>query len=99
VPALRRSLAQAVFHMVNEALNNARRHTQARRVEIELKVIERQLKLCVRNDHGGRAMAPTAFHPRSLSERAQAFGGQVEVSTQADQTDIVITMPLDAEMP
>jgi signal transduction histidine kinase len=99
VPTLRRSVAQAVFHMVNEALNNARRHTQAHRVEIELKVIERQLKLCVRNDHGGRAMAPTAFHPRSLSERAQAFGGQVEVSTQADQTDIVITMPLDAEMP
>jgi signal transduction histidine kinase len=99
VPTLRRSVAQAVFHMVNEALNNARRHTQAHRVEIELRVIERQLQLCVRNDHGARGIAPPAFHPRSLSERAQAFGGQVEVRTEADQTDIVITIPLDAEMP
>ena len=96
LPALRRSLAQALFHMVNEALNNVRRHTDARRVEIELKVIDKRLRLSVRNDHGRASATARVFHPRSLSERAEALGGWVEVHSRADRTDIVITVPLDA---
>lgn len=99
VPALRRSLAQALFHMVNEALNNARRHTQARHVEIELQVVDGQLRLSVCNDHGTAPAAPRRFHPRSLSERAQALGGRVEVHERPGQTDVVITVPLDHNTP
>lgn len=93
-PVLRRSLAQAVFHMVNEALTNARRHTHARRVEIDLKVLDRRLCLSVRNDHGGAPPLPN-FHPRSLSERARALGGRVEVHTSPDRTEVIIHLPLN----
>lgn len=99
VPALRRSLAQALFHMVNEALNNARRHTRARHVEIELQSIDGQLHLSVRNDHGASPAAPGRFHPRSLSERAQALGGRVEVHERPGQTEVLIIVPLDHDTP
>jgi signal transduction histidine kinase len=94
--ATSRALADALFHMVNEAINNIRKHSGARRVWITLSVETGTLRLSVRDDAGsllGRPAAP--FHPASLSERAAALGGSLHIA-QPDglNTELVILIPL-----
>lgn len=95
-----RAQAGAVFHMINEALNNVRRHTCARHVKVVVARQEDWLRIGVCDDAGtlrGR-MAP-AFVPRSLVERAAELGGKAEV-TRPDglNTEVVITVPLDVRL-
>lgn len=93
-----RALAGAVFHMVNEALNNVRKHTPAHSVLVRLARQDGWLRLSVTDDAGtvrGRAMPD--FMPRSLLERATALGGRLAVlRPDGLNTEIAITVPLDA---
>ena len=90
-----RALAGELFHMVNEALNNVRKHSPARRVSIDLEQESGGIVLRVRDDAGtllGRAQPD--FHPRSLSERVAALGGTLTISRGADHnSEIVIVVP------
>lgn len=91
-----RALADSLFHMVNEALNNIRKHSGARHVWIRMHVEDSTFRLVLRDDAGslaGRAAAP--FKPGSLSERAEALGGQVDIK-QPDglNTELSIVIPL-----
>jgi signal transduction histidine kinase len=92
-PPLRGSLAKALLHLFNEALTNVRRHTQASAVMVQFDVQPQQLCMRVRNDRAGSAPAH-AFTPRSLSERAQEFGGHVAVTQPPGCTEVAITLPL-----
>lgn len=90
-----RALAGALLHMVNEALNNVRRHTRAQNVWVRLESRPDGLHLRVRDDagrHGGGG--PRPFEPRSLSERVRELGGSLAVH-QPDGlgTEIHITVP------
>lgn len=91
-----RALASSVFHMVNEVLNNIRKHTAARHVLIKLAVDSGILELLVRDDSGsvmGSAGAP--FHPGSISERATELGGSLEImSPDGLNTELLIRIPL-----
>jgi len=92
-----RALAGEVFHLVNEALNNVRKHTAARHVHVDLRQQDGWLRLCVSDDGGSRRGSPAPeFHPRSLSERVQSLGGRLTL-TRPDglNTEIVITIPHD----
>jgi signal transduction histidine kinase len=91
-----RAVADSLFHMVNEALNNIRKHTAARKVWIRMAVAEATFRLVLRDDAGslgGRPAAP--FRPASLTERAEALGGRVSIS-QPDglNTELSIEIPL-----
>ena len=91
-----RALASALFHMVNEALNNIRKHTAARRVWITLSVEASAFRLVVRDDAGSVRGRPVVdFRPTSLSERAADLGGTLSIS-QPDgvNTELVIQIPL-----
>jgi signal transduction histidine kinase len=91
-----RALASSLFHMVNEALNNVRKHTCARRVWITLAAEPTVIRLVVRDDGGSVRGRPAAdFCPGSLSERARELGGTLDV-TRADglNTELVIQIPL-----
>lgn len=91
-----RALASSLFHMVNEALNNVRKHTCARRVWITLAADPTVIRLVVRDDGGSALGRPAAdFCPGSLSERARELGGTLAV-TRADglNTELVIQIPL-----
>jgi signal transduction histidine kinase len=92
-PPLHGSLAKAVLHLFNEALTNVRRHTQATTVSVSFDVEPEQLCMRLRNDRGS-ASVPLPFTPRSLSERAQEFGGQVMVSHPPGCTEVAIALPL-----
>ncbi len=90
-----RNLISALLHMVNEALNNVRRHTQARRVWVSLSGVPGALQLVIRDDAGQRSgKAVPAFEPRSLAERAHELGGALELRRhQGLNTEIHITLP------
>jgi signal transduction histidine kinase len=90
-----RALSGAVLHMVNEALNNVRRHSKAKNVWVKVSRDERGLQLVIRDDAGQRTGFPTPhFTPRSLSERAQELGGTLEVSRhQGLDTEVRIHIP------
>ena len=97
---LRGSAAKAVLHMVNEALTNIRRHTSATTVTLLLDVNPTDVVLRLRNDHGNSnghghgETLPADFLPKSLTERAQEFGGSVKVTHESELTEVVITLPL-----
>lgn len=91
-----RTLAGAVFHMVNEALTNVRKHTPATRVDVRLVAEHGRLLLAVRDDAGSVLGQPLPdFRPRSLAERAASLGGTL-VLTRPDglNTEILVTVPL-----
>lgn len=90
-----RTLVSALLHMVNEALNNVRRHTQAQRVWIHLSDVPGALQLVIRDDAGQRSgKAAPDFEPRSLTERARELGGVLELRRPNGlDTEIHITVP------
>ncbi len=91
-----RALASSVFHMVNEVLNNIRKHTAARHVWIKLAVNSGILELLFRDDSGsisGRTEAN--FNPKSIGERATELGGSLEImSPDGLNTELLIRIPL-----
>lgn len=91
-----RALADALFHMVNEAMNNIRKHSPARRVWIRLWSDGGQVHLVVRDDGGSvRGEPPAPYQPVSLLERVAELGGALHI-TQPDglDTELVIRVPL-----
>ena len=91
-----RALASALFHMVNEVLNNIRKHTTARHVWVRLSVESSTFRLVVRDDAGSvRGRPIDDFRPTSLSERAAELSGTLRIS-QPDglNTELVIQIPL-----
>jgi signal transduction histidine kinase len=91
-----RAVADSLFHMVNEALNNIRKHTAARKVSIRMTVADSTFRLVLRDDAGSLGGQPAApFRPASLTERAEALGGSVSIS-QPDglNTELSIEIPL-----
>jgi signal transduction histidine kinase len=91
-----RALADALFHMVNEALNNVRKHSPARRVWVRLWLDEGRVHLHVRDDAGSQRGAPTPpFEPVSLRSRVVELGGVLHIS-QPDglNTEVAIQVPV-----
>jgi len=91
-----RALADALFHMVNEALTNIRKHSGARHVWIRMSIEGAVFRLVVRDDAGSVLGSPAApFHPASLSERAAELGGTLHVSLPDGlNTELVILIPV-----
>ncbi|MCG2576473.1 histidine kinase [Dechloromonas sp. XY25] len=89
-----RRIAGEVFHIVAEGLSNIRRHTQARRAWISLNAAGGMLVLGIRNPNdAGKAAAPR-FTPISLSERAAALGGSLELDCDAAGTTVTVRVPI-----
>jgi signal transduction histidine kinase len=81
---LARPLESAVFRIVQETLGNARRHSQSRRVEVEL---SRQGEhVCVSVRDWGVGFDPAQideshFGLRGIRERARLLGGEAAIDT------------------
>jgi signal transduction histidine kinase len=88
-------LFDEVMQIVREALANIRRHTEATRAAINLRVARRLLVLDIENDRGAVASAALEFHPRSIVERTRELGGRVRVwTTPAGNTVVGVQVPL-----
>jgi signal transduction histidine kinase len=90
-----RALAGAMFHMVNEVLNNIRKHTAARRVWVALSTDGSTIRLVVRDDSPAvSGMSARDFRPTSLIERAAELGGKVSIRQHEDHTaELAIEIP------
>jgi len=91
-----RQLAAQVFHLVNEALNNVRKHTPATEVRLSLRTAPGAVRLRI-SDNGGSVLRRSGpeFHPASLAERVDMLGGALTIyRPDGLNTELVITIPL-----
>jgi signal transduction histidine kinase len=90
-----RAVANSLLHMVNEVLNNIRRHTMARHVWVKLSAESQNIRLVVRDDGGTvRGLPAEEFNPSSLTQRAAELGGFLTISRPDDlNTELVIQIP------
>ena len=87
-------LAAEIFQMVAEGLSNVRKHSVASRAHVRIAAVDGRLRIDIEND-GAPAEARNGFSPRSLTERATALGGRVDVeSGSGDHTVLRIDVPL-----
>jgi signal transduction histidine kinase len=89
----------AIFRIVQEAMTNIARHSNASRLEITVRIDKGTLIVAVRDD--GRGISEAAIQDRAsigligMRERARSIGGTLEVSRLAEHgTRVVLTLPV-----
>jgi PAS domain S-box-containing protein len=90
----------ALFRVFQETLTNVARHSQATRVDVELKVDESKVRLSVRDNGVGMTdeeiAAPTSLGLLGMRERVVQFGGDIEVKgNPGEGTSVTACIPLD----
>lgn len=90
-------IEQAIFRIVQEALANIARHSEASNVEIELTYTNLNIQCAIRDD--GIGFDPdnrrTGFGLRSMGERADTLGGELNFeSILSKGTSVILTVPL-----
>ncbi|MEP6996538.1 MAG: PAS domain S-box protein [Betaproteobacteria bacterium] len=95
--ALDRERGLALFRIFQETITNVARHANADNAWITLAQTDRAYVLTVRDDGSGISeddlRKPTSHGVRGMRERAQHFGGNLSVSSTADGTTVVVTIP------
>lgn len=97
-----RDRATALFRILQESLTNVARHAQARRVEVRLVETGEVVTLTIRDDGRGisaaELTAPQSIGLAGMRERAQAFGGAVEIAPgEPAGTVVSVRLPLETE--
>jgi len=91
------SLEVAAYYVVSEALTNAAKHSGATKVEVEVEVRERTLRVTVRDDGAGGAEPARGSGLLGLKDRAEAIGGTITLASRRDVgTSLVAELPLDS---
>ena len=88
------------YRIAGEALRNAFRHAQARRITVEILYDKRQFRLRVRDDGKGvdeeilRRQSAGHFGLHGMRERAEIVGGRLELWSQLDSgTQVELSIP------
>jgi signal transduction histidine kinase len=88
----------AGYFFVSEALTNVLKHAQASQVWISFQLHTDGLRIAVRDD--GRGFAEEETHGnglRGLSDRVQALGGRIDITTHPGRgTTVAATLPIEA---
>ena len=92
----------AIYRVVQEALTNASRHSNAEVVSIILERDERQVRVTIEDDGVGFDVEKLMSSPvenqrlglRGMQERVQMVGGEFKIDSGAGTT-IVVTIPLE----
>ncbi|MBW8012890.1 MAG: sensor histidine kinase [Chloroflexi bacterium] len=90
-------LEQAVFRILQEALANAARHSQASNLEISLVYTKQDITCTIKDDGIGfnHDTEQPGFGLRSMQERANALGGAFAIeSSPGNGTSLSFTLPL-----
>ena len=91
-PPVNERMRAELLHMVREGLSNIRRHTRARSGEVQLDCDGHWLALRIANEGLPDACG---FTPRSISERAAALGGHVQVRREVGgRTAVHVVIPI-----
>ena len=94
-------LRDEVYRIAGEAMRNAYRHADAKRIEVEIRYDERQLRVRIRDD--GKGVDPKLisddereghFGLRGMRERAKLIGGKLTVWSELDSgTEVELNIP------
>ena len=104
-PRLTADLETAMFRVVQEALTNVLRHSEAKHASISLSRSEKEVVLTVKDDGKGISEAIAECRPGSvgvgiagMKQRVKEFGGELQMR-HADPagTVVVVTIPLTTE--
>jgi signal transduction histidine kinase len=88
----------AVYYVVSEALDNSVKHANASAVTVEMHVEEAVIRLSIRDDGIGGADLRHGSGLIGLSDRVQALGGTLRLTSPAGSgTTVVIEIPLEGQ--
>ncbi|HWE08182.1 MAG TPA: GAF domain-containing sensor histidine kinase [Solirubrobacteraceae bacterium] len=88
----------AVYYVVSEALSNSVKHAHASAVDIDMRVDETIIRLAIRDDGIGGADAGHGSGLIGLSDRIQALGGTLHLTSPAGGgTTLLIEIPLQGD--
>jgi signal transduction histidine kinase len=98
---LRPMIREEVYRIAVEALRNAFRHAHAKRIEVEIRFDDRQLRVRIRDDGKGidsrvrdGSSQGRHFGLHGMRERAQLSGGKLAVWSEVGSgTEIEMTLP------
>jgi signal transduction histidine kinase len=98
VPALSARTEAEVLRIVQEALNNVRRHADATFVRVHLDCSDTAIRATVGDNGKGFDAAsrpPDRYGLRGMAERAELIGAELAIDSQpADGTKVVLNIPL-----
>ena len=88
--------------ILREALSNATRHAGRCRVDVGLLFAHDEIELVI-SDNGLGISAPIDVHSgfglRNMHERARRLGGRLRVDPSSPGTRIIVSIPLDSDIP
>ena len=92
----------AVYRIVQEALTNAARHSEATHVDVTLKVRDDQLLLTIADNGLGfdpdRLTGDDQFGLAGMRERAYLVGGDLEIRSRPGQgAEVLVTVPIKSD--
>src|SRR5215470_15389545 len=100
-PRLTPELETAIFRIVQEALTNVFRHSEARKARVTLLKRDKQIVITVRDDGKGIGEHVIEFRPGSLGigiagmrQRVKEFGGEFQILNAAPGTSVEVVIPL-----
>lgn len=84
-----------LLQIIREAMSNARKHAQGRRVDVRARRLEGMLEVCVSDDGRGSLSGSTAgFGLKTMAERARALGGSFHIdSSPGAGTAVTVRIP------
>lgn len=99
---LPQALEEALYRIVQESLSNIARHSQATHVQIELICEQDRIVLTIADN--GRGFSPDTIQTsgvglRSMRERMQALGGEIEIASMSEQGTTIIARCIIASVP
>ncbi|CCK32486.1 Redox sensor histidine kinase response regulator devS [Streptomyces davaonensis JCM 4913] len=93
-----REIADHVVAVLSEALTNIARHARAGRAEVMLETDGREVRLAVTDNGVGIPAEGRRSGLRNMAERAQQFGGELELSTpEGGGSRLVWRVPVPAD--
>jgi two-component system, NarL family, sensor histidine kinase UhpB len=91
-------LSTAVYRIVQEAVNNALRHAQASRIDVQLDASASALQLLIKDDGQGQlaqCQASGHYGVMGMRERAQALGGSFDLEqVQPAGLQVRVSLPM-----
>ncbi|MCW2686549.1 MAG: two-component system sensor kinase [Mycobacterium sp.] len=88
----------AAYYVVAEALTNVAKHAQASEVHVRVDADDAHLQLAIQDDGIGGADAAKGSGLTGLTDRVEALGGTMEISSHAgDGTSLLVTIPFKVE--
>jgi GAF domain-containing protein len=89
----------AAYFVASEALANAAKHSQASRIDVSVEQRDGRLRLSVRDDGIGGADAARGSGLVGLTDRVEALGGSLRVSSRPGEgTQVTAELPLEPRL-